>query len=155
MKYVSARFVPCSRSTYVIAVTGYEEKNISGALYCPALDLTLPFSNLMQLFFRMEDLMDRLNAPQRSMRQRTFQAAPRDPEPDPLPPADSCTPLASFSVSVLFRQNASWQGNLVWTDAKLESSFRSALELAGLLDEALTLALRRQGESVPASPPSP
>ena len=139
MKYVSARFVPCSRSTYVIAVTGYEDKNISGALYCPALNLTLPFSSLM----------DRLNAPQRSMRQRTFQAAPREPEPDPLPSADDCTPLASFSVNVLFRQNASWQGNLVWTDAKLESSFRSALELVGLLDEALTLV--QLGQSVSAS----
>lgn len=149
MKYVSARFVPCSRSTYVIAVTGYEDKNISGTLYCPALNLTLPFSNLMQLLFRMESLMDRLNAPQRSMRQRTFQAAPREPDPDPLPSADDCTPLASFSVNVLFRQNASWQGNLVWTDAKLESSFRSALELVGLLDEALTLV--QLGQSVSAS----
>ena len=137
MKYVSARFVPCSRSTYVIAVTGYEDKNISGALYCPALNLTLPFSNLMQLLFRMESLMDRLNAPQRSMRQRTFQAAPREPEPDPLPSADDCTPLASFSVNVLFRQNASWQGNIQWMDDHAATPFRSVLELVQLMDSVL------------------
>lgn len=46
-------------------------------------------------------------------------------------------PLATFQLSVLFRQNASWQGRLTWLERAEEARFRSVLELVGLLDSAL------------------
>lgn len=46
--------------------------------------------------------------------------------------------LATFKIKVLFRRNASWQGTVLWLEGKSESSFRSALELAFLMDSALS-----------------
>ena len=132
MEHMSTRFVPYSRSTYIISVTGYEEKNLSGILYSPVLETAAPFENLMQMLLTMEDWMDQLDAPQRGTQKRVFCRSVRG----------SQAVLASFSIHVLFRQNASWQGNLVWTEEKLESCFRSVLELIGLLDEALTSVQR-------------
>ena len=45
--------------------------------------------------------------------------------------------MATFAVRVLFRQNASWQGEVTWLEGKREESFRSVLELILLMDGAL------------------
>ncbi|MEW5784831.1 MAG: hypothetical protein AB1767_07140 [Bacillota bacterium] len=44
---------------------------------------------------------------------------------------------AAFYVRIYFRQNASWQGTIRWLDGKKTVAFRSTLELAKLLSEAL------------------
>ena len=60
-------------------------------------------------------------------------------EAQPVPAAGGgAKPLATFRVSVLFRQNASWQGTLLWTERAVDAQFRSVLELIRLLDSALT-----------------
>ena len=135
-------FGPRFRSTYVITAASYENKQLRGSLYSPQLDRSIPFDNLLQLLLVIEELMDRSNMPQRGMDLRMFQ--PQDytqallerPAPAAHQPA-----LASFSVTVLFRQNASWQGTVVWNERQLESHFRSALELISLMDGALSQAL--------------
>ena len=43
--------------------------------------------------------------------------------------------VETFSLRILFRRNASWQGSLAW-DSR-EEPFRSVLELLFLLDAAL------------------
>lgn len=45
---------------------------------------------------------------------------------------------ATFVVQVQFRQNASWQGTISWTEEKKTRRFRSALEMLKLMDEALS-----------------
>ncbi|MBP3332948.1 MAG: hypothetical protein J6M35_02775 [Clostridia bacterium] len=46
--------------------------------------------------------------------------------------------LATFSLKILFRQNASWQGSIYWHDGRQEERFRSVLDLLLLIDSALT-----------------
>lgn len=46
--------------------------------------------------------------------------------------------IAAFQIKILFRQNATWQGNLLWLDGQQEAQFRSVLELLELLDSVLT-----------------
>ena len=58
--------------------------------------------------------------------------------------------VATFAVRVLFRQNASWQGSVVWLEGKKEEKFRSALELFNLMGSALSGGLTEQKE-LPAS----
>ena len=45
---------------------------------------------------------------------------------------------ATFYVYVQYRQNATWQGTLIWKEREQEEEFRSALELIILLDNALS-----------------
>lgn len=44
---------------------------------------------------------------------------------------------SAFMVRILFRQNASWQGELHWLDRDKKRSFRSLLELIMLMQAAL------------------
>lgn len=44
---------------------------------------------------------------------------------------------ATFSVQILFRQNCSWQGEIVWFEGEKRLRFRSLLEMITLMDEAL------------------
>jgi hypothetical protein len=47
------------------------------------------------------------------------------------------SPECSFSLQIQFRQNASWQGRIIWMEEKKTVTFRSLLELLVLLEEAL------------------
>ncbi len=44
---------------------------------------------------------------------------------------------ATFLVQVQFRQNATWQGTITWTEQKKTNHFRSTLEMVKLMDSAL------------------
>lgn len=43
---------------------------------------------------------------------------------------------ATFIVNVLYRQHASWQGQITWVDKNKKENFRSILELIKLIDSA-------------------
>lgn len=43
----------------------------------------------------------------------------------------------TFVVHIKYRQNATWQGQVMWAEKKQTCSFRSALELLKLIDSAL------------------
>ena len=43
---------------------------------------------------------------------------------------------ATFIVQVMYRQNATWQGQVVWSEKNETRQFRSALELIKLIDSA-------------------
>ena len=45
--------------------------------------------------------------------------------------------IATFVVHVQYRQNATWQGKIVWAEKNKEIGFRSALELLKLIDTAI------------------
>ena len=62
-------------------------------------------------------------------------------QPEPAPPLPSenephTGKIATFSVRVIFRQNASWQGSVTWLEEKTEENFRSVLELVLLMHSA-------------------
>lgn len=44
---------------------------------------------------------------------------------------------ATFFLHVQYRQNATWQGQIMWKERNKTLEFRSALELLVLLDNAL------------------
>jgi hypothetical protein len=43
----------------------------------------------------------------------------------------------TFEIAVRFRQNATWQGQIIWAEKNLKQNFRSVLEMLRLMDEAL------------------
>jgi len=43
----------------------------------------------------------------------------------------------TFEISVKFMQNSTWQGQIHWVEKNRKQSFRSALEMLKLMDEAL------------------
>ena len=132
-------YAMCGRNAILLSVASYENKEISGTAVYPALHRRCVFSNLTQLLLKMEDMLNELNTPQRAMELRTF-GSWRE-QPSPQEERESAGPvLATMKVTVLFRQNASWQGTVEWTEQRMEAHFRSVLELIMLMDSALTAA---------------
>ena len=50
---------------------------------------------------------------------------------------------ATFLIRVLYRQHASWQGEVTWVDQQKTEYFRSVLELIRLLDSVLITEEKR------------
>lgn len=134
-----AKFVPHEMRTSIIRVVSYEKKNMAGRLINPYFGGEVYFENLMQLIFLIEGMLDDLNCPQKGMEIRNFRNDERNTAVTADVPAQLAgrPALASFKLNILFRQNASWQGNVVWMDQGMESSFRSLLELIRLMDSVL------------------
>ncbi len=114
----------------------------------------IAFCSLFQAVNRMEELYEGVSCLQNSARLRSFQKDQRlqipGPEKEPLPaPKEiwedgSLRQLlwrrgakATFWIRVLYRQHASWQGEVTWVERQKKEYFRSALELLGLIDSAL------------------
>lgn len=122
--------------TTVICVDGYENGIISGRFYNPYLGSGESFRSMMDLIFRIENMLDDMDFPQPFNATRTF-AKNTAPEANPSEETVQSGKLATFTVKILFRQNASWQGSIAWQEGRAEQSFRSVLELLTLMDSAL------------------
>ncbi len=130
---LNVRFSPCGSRVCIIKIFSYENRNPRGIIQNPNFEQDVPFDSLTQLIFSMDELFDEIGTPQRTMAPRGFvKEAAEARETKPGEPV-----MATFRVDVMFRQNASWQGNLIWLDKKQESQFRSVLELIMIMDGAL------------------
>lgn len=122
-----------------VRITSYENYCMKGYLYHVQSDKRIEFSSAVEMLLQMEELMDKTNSPQRSEDPRSFAGETgRRPSTDGQVGTDKTPCLATFQLNVMFRQNATWQGNLLWTDECMEAHFRSVLEVINLMNNALT-----------------
>lgn len=124
--------------TTVLCIDNYEDCVPAGTLSNPYMEKPVEFYGVVSLLRELDWLLDTLNFPQPFDAVRSFRGPPeRMPRDGPPAPLHRKGGLATFAVRVLFRQNASWQGDVTWQECGQESSFRSALELLLLMDGAL------------------
>lgn len=120
--------------TFLIYVDAYETGVPAGQLYHPSGNGLWAFQSLTQLLAALEAHLDG-PAEVRSFYPPLRQA---------IPAAAGLRPwrggLATFSLHMLFRRNATWQGVCTWLETGQTRQFRSALELIFLLDSALLTA---------------
>ena len=114
-----------------------------GTLYNPFFEKEMVFENVMQLISMVERISDSLFFPQKTMQLRHFadNTKPEDKYAFNFVTAADFTdkfPIATFELEIIFRQNASWQGNIIYAEKNLTSSFRSVLELLTLVDSVLS-----------------
>ena len=121
----------------LVFVDSYEDGTVGGRLSFPSSPDEIRFASLMQMLISIEEHLDAANFPQSYSKMRIFTSkSPHKNRPEPTR-KPKCGEIASFSLRILFRQNASWQGYVSWLDGGIEESFRSALELVFLLNSAL------------------
>ena len=123
------------QQTMLVCVDSYEGGVPRGRLYLPGQQ-GQRFDSLSQLLLRAEQLLEQGGAqsftiPRIFALAKPLRSAPCD--------ADELArgKAATFEMRVLFRQHASWQGELLWLEKDARQSFRSALELITLMDSAL------------------
>ena len=122
--------------TTQVCVDDRKDGRFSGRLYNPYWEGGAAFNGVMDFLVKMEELLDQMKLPQSFTAKRSFGPLPGSaatPEPDLTRRHGEA---ATFSIRVLFRQNASWQGTVKWVEAGQEESFRSVLELLLMMDSA-------------------
>ena len=121
-----------------------------GMLHSQYLEEPYEFFTLVRMIGKMEEIFDLKNFPQAFFTPRTFsnkKGKPANKGAD-AGSADSSAAEQSvykgsgngsctFEILVKFRQNASWQGQILWVERDIKRDFLSELEMLKLIDEAL------------------
>ena len=121
----------------VVCIDSYENEVLGGRIYNPYLETGITFRSTIEFLKKMDSMLEKMNFPQSFSVNRVFQP---NPDSDTLMASGDGPKegkAATFAVSVLFRQNASWQGTVSWIEGRKEETFRSVLELLLLMDSAL------------------
>lgn len=122
----------------LLCIDEYDNKNPMGRIYSPESAEGVGFSSTMEFLLYMISLFEKTKAPQSFSSIRSFKASEERKVPLRLFDVGKHGALGTFSIKILFRQNSSWQGSVVWQEGKQEESFRSVLELLMLIDSALS-----------------
>ncbi len=123
--------------TTTVCIDSYENGVLSGRFYNPYLTNGRTFRSATQFLLEMEQALDEMDFPKAFSELRTF-APPTACDTGPPDMTERTGSAATFAIRILFRQNASWQGSITWLEGRQEQSFRSALELIVLMDNALS-----------------
>ena len=124
--------------TVMVYVDSYEKKIPVGRFHIASDQQIRTFHGLTQLLLKINENLDRENFPQSFSELRKFQMPSRDFLSQSSRMSQKRGEAATFSLRILFRQNASWQGSVTWIEGNQEEYFRSVLELISLLDDALS-----------------
>lgn len=128
----------------VVCVDARDGNESSGRLYDCYHEEGQQFENEYQLIKMMERLMDDLDYPQSSVEMRAYYRKPvpkkKKEKPEKLREQRELLEfhgkMATFVIYVQYRQNATWQGDIGWVERSTICSFRSALEMLKLMDNA-------------------
>ena len=141
MKGLIAMYSP---NLICICVNERRGKDYSGMLWHQYQDGPVPFSTAVTMIEEMDWLYDQWKFPQRSTQIRAFESAGHMAAHEEVMSGmdenrvlHKAGNLGTFIVRVKFRQNATWQGEVVWAEKQERKYFRSALELLKLIDGAL------------------
>lgn len=130
----------------MVCVDGVENGDIYGRYFHRYKKEETFFLNSAMLFSEVEQFYDIIGYPQAAMRTRNFIEREREKVPAKEHMTviyDSQTlmqfrgKLATFLVGVTSRQNASWQGDVVWMEQKIRKHFCSDMELVIFVDDAV------------------
>ena len=131
----------------ILSVDSYEDCVLRGRYHNLQEGEAQRFKSLAELLIGLEQKFNETKFPQAYDEMRVFTESKNGIAKEKHSKAPAPGQLATFSIRVLFRQNASWQGSIFWLEEQEEKSFRSVLELIFLMDSAL----RQKGKSCPAA----
>ena len=119
-----------------VCIDSYENAVLAGRLYHPCQEEGAAFQSATQFLNEVEKILDAMEFPKAFSTTRSFLPVP-SAATGPPGKTEKGGDSATFAIRILFRQNASWQGSIVWLEGRQEQSFRSVLELLMLMDNAL------------------
>lgn len=139
-----------SRNQVCICIDQIGPSGYTGCFYHAYASEGIPFQTSVELLSRMEDFYDVLGYPQADVQLRSFFTEAQQPDYAVLQaqraallankgignPQAHRGKKATFQVFVMYRTNATWQGELCWVEMQQTVHFRSALEFLRLLDDA-------------------
>lgn len=124
-----------------ICVDENVHEEMKGRLYhCYKKEAT-DFNNVIELLGEMEKLYDKLHFPESSTKSRSFVKEKEPEQRKTIPQVVETESIlkqkgknGTFLVSVQYRQNATWQGEIVLVESKEIYEFSSALDLVKIIN---------------------
>lgn len=154
--------LPVGRSSdFIIHVYSCNQWVLKGSASHVQSGHSMVFHSMLEIVLALQARMDENGFPQSTTARRLWRSSPEDQdlytypaESESSPPSDMMPEsiLASFLIRVQFRQNASWQGTMIWMEQKESCAFRSLLEMLTLIAEALSQGSALTPEKPPAIP---
>lgn len=141
-------------ATTLVCVDEMIDGDFYGTIWNPLYPDGQKFYGVLQMTTLMEAVFDRLSFPLQFQALRSFRPQGAENEQKSEQKKDEEAQLymdnlvfetkrgerATFVIQVQFRQNASWQGTITWSEKKKSQRFRSTLELIKLIDSAIEMA---------------
>lgn len=136
-----------ARNLVSICVDSYDNADYQGTLWHQYSDDSIEFGSIAAMMTKMDELMDDWDFPQKGLEQREFIREEKSRFSDKRPSDGELVidkiqqmsgtrnvqnkrgKLATFIVHVAFRQNATWQGQVVIVNENEQEDFKSAMEL--------------------------
>ncbi len=119
----------------------------AGMIWQPYDVRPVTFDGAMDMILQLDNLYDRWNYPQKALNSRSFRRDAIATQPINIRKGqwkmsveniqNNRGKKGTFIVQVQYRQNATWQGQVVWAEKNKKEYFRSALELVKLIDGAM------------------
>lgn len=149
----SSALRPGSLARICVVLDDIKSTFFRGRIYHPASGKQFSFARVSEFLMLMGGIFDTYGFPQHTHSLRTFRGAKQvklqkisndyitgdltEMEKQFLSKENKGK--ATFIIKVLFRQNATWQGQIQWVEKKKTQNFRSDLEMLKLMDEALKM----------------
>ena len=131
-------------------IVSYGPGLIRGSLHSQYLEAPFEFFSFVRMIEKMEVIFDSSGFPEKFLLPRTFNNTKRskimreaerfeamNDSVNPTLNEENVGKKCTFEIMVRFRQNATWQGQILWAEKNLKQNFRSVLEMLKLMDEAL------------------
>jgi len=131
-------------------IVSYGNGILNGKLYSRFLDEPYEFPSVVRMIEKMEQIFDSVKFPQAFLAPRSFReknhktqsktstADVTEEKPDTPHVHDEPGANCTFEISVRFRQNATWQGQIHWVEKDKKQDFLSVLEMLRLVNDALS-----------------
>jgi hypothetical protein len=140
----------------LICVDSIESADISGLLYNPYLPGPVDFYQIADVIRILEVFFNSIRYPQATFTGRSFLDEKPSQERPPMAPLhrymedevfdQKSGRFATFEITVLYRKNATWQGEFLWKEKGTGGYFNSALEMIRRIDDALQELSGQNGE---------
>lgn len=135
---------PSSPNIICVCIDDVVDGNAKGKFYNCYSEAPVCFNDICSLILKIEEFFDKMRFPEAATKLRSFLKGETETigkelkkHMTPKEVTEQKGAQATFVVHVQYRQNATWQGNVVWADKNITKNFRSALELLKLMDQAL------------------
>ena len=130
-----------------LCVNETDHGEIKGELYHCYTKEPVLFSNVIELLTAAETLFDTLRFPEASTRTRRFVGVEETQMPTARPPKvvdqteviEHRGKIASFILCVQFRQNSTWQGEVIWLERGIRKRFSNTLNFIKILDSVINI----------------
>lgn len=127
-----------------VCVDQMKDGELSGRLYHCYRESAFELTNIVELLKEAEQLFDKISYPQASTRTRSFvengttlQTVRPDKVKEQRELFEHRGECGSFMVFVKFRQNSTWQGEMVWLEKNEKRRFSNTLDFVKIIDYTL------------------